>query len=129
MRYLLDSHTWLWWLAADARLGQAAARVLQDQSSDLFLSAATGWELTIKVSLGKLALHYALEEVLQGQRQRHRVHWLEIKPEHCRTLSPLPFHHRDPFDRMLVAQALCEGMTLLSGDVLLDAYSIQRLWA
>ncbi len=129
MNYLLDSHTWLWWLAGDPRLGNRAARVLSQPDSGLYLSAATAWELTIKVSLGKLVLQYSLDEVLREQRVRHQVHWLDISLEHCRALAPLPFHHRDPFDRLLIAQALCEGMALLSADSQFDAYSILRVWS
>ena len=128
MRYLLDSHTWLWWLSADPRLGAGAAQILADPEVELFLSAATGWELTIKISVGKLVLHYSLDEVLREQRLRHHVVWLDITSEHCRALAPLPFHHRDPFDRLLIAQALQEGMALLSADVQFDAYSVTRIW-
>ena len=129
MRYLLDSHAWLWWLSADPRLGVGAAQILGDPELELYLSAASGWELTIKISVGKLVLHYSLDEVLRQQRVRHQVQWLDITPEHCRALAPLPFHHRDPFDRLLIAQALSEGMTILSADIQFDAYSVNRIWA
>lgn len=125
----MDSHTWLWWLAADSRLGGAAAKILGDADVELYLSAASGWELTVKIAIGKLTLNYALEEILRDQRRRHRVQWLNISPEHCLALTPLPFHHRDPFDRLLIAQAICEKMTILSADVQLDAYGVSRVWS
>lgn len=96
--------------------------------TELYFSSASAWELAIKLSLGKLVLAREYGWVLE-QLEENRVRRLGIEPGHCFVLVRLPFHHRDPFDRMLVAQALCEGMTVLSRDTTLDAYGVDRLWS
>lgn len=127
MRALLDTHAWLWWLEGVPTLGPQALQVMQDPSTEVYFSVASAWELAIKLSLGKLVLAQEFGWVLR-QLGPHRVQSLGIGPEHCERVRTLPYHHRDPFDRMLVAQALCEGLTLLSKDTGLDAYGAPRIW-
>jgi len=110
----------LWWL-------EEARSVIADPAAELFFSVASGWELAIKVSLGKLTLAREYSW-LHAQLQANRIRSLAIEPHHCERLLNLPYHHRDPFDRMLVAQALCDGLTLLSRDNRLDSYGTVRIW-
>lgn len=124
MRLLLDAHAALWWLSADRRLGEEAARVLADDRNQLLLSAAVVWEVAIKRSLGKLqAPDGFAEAMLSGGAQR-----LAVTLEHAAAVERLPWHHRDPFDRMLVAQAGLERATLVTGDEAIAAYGLPVVW-
>ena len=122
-RLLLDSHVFLWWLTADTRLGPAAHKVLEDGDSEIHVSAASIWELEIKRSLGKLGgVGSLIDDVA-----REGFKPLPISLDHARTAAALPLLHRDPFDRMLVAQAKTEGLGLLTGDHQLPAYDVSVL--
>jgi len=127
-RYLLDTHTFLWMRHAPDRLGATAREICGDVESSLHLSLASGWELAVKLSLGKLQLADPLRLVLEEARTRAGIAPLSITEAHVLRVEHLPYHHRDPFDRMLVAQAMVEGLTLLSKDSALDAYDVERVW-
>jgi PIN domain nuclease of toxin-antitoxin system len=128
MRLLLDTHALLWWLAGDARLPRAAQSAIADESNDVFVSAASAWEVTTKHRLGKLpgagplAVDFAREVRAQGFQP------LPISLEHGQLAGALPGTHRDPFDRMLAAQARAELMALVSNETLFDEYGIARIW-
>lgn len=127
-RYLLDTHTFVWMAASPARIGSAARRRIEASAADLYLSVASVWEMAIKASLGKLKLPDRLPAFLEEQLVATRSALLPIRPEHALRVEALPWHHRDPFDRLLVAQAAFEDLTLLSRDAAFDAYGEARIW-
>lgn len=127
MAYLLDTHTFLWMRHAPDRLGERARAVCGEVSAELVLSLASAWEIAIKLSIGKLRLNEPLREVLADARTRG-ISSLAIKETHVLRVRELPLHHRDPFDRILAAQALVEGLTFLSIDEAFDAYAVPRVW-
>jgi PIN domain nuclease of toxin-antitoxin system len=128
VRLLLDTHALLWWLAGDARLADAARAAIADATNEVYVSAASAWEVTTKHRLGKLpgagplAVDFAREVVRQGFLP------LEITLVHGQDAGALPGPHRDPFDRMLIAQARHEHMALISNEVAFDGYGVARLW-
>jgi PIN domain nuclease of toxin-antitoxin system len=128
VKLLLDTHTLLWFLSGSDRLSGPARTVIEDVTNTRFFSMAGAWELAIKVSLGKLALSAPFEHIIPGQLRANAIELLDIRPEHATALLSLPLHHRDPFDRMLVAQAAVEDAVLVSADPALDSYGIRRLW-
>ena len=127
MRLLLDTHTLIWSIDALPQLSLEAARLSADRSNFLIASAFSLWELAIKVSIGKLTLSSSLPETIERIRS-HRISWLPINHAHLLQLAELPLHHRDPFDRLLAAQAIVEGATLLSADPAFDNYGVTRCW-
>lgn len=127
MKYLLDTHAYLWWLGSPTRLSAGALEAVGDKAATVFVSMVTFWELAVKSSLGKLALSCGVEQ-LESELGLDGMVLLPIKIRHCGTVSNLPFHHRDPFDRLLVAQTMVEGLSLVSRDAQLDSYGISRVW-
>ncbi|MHA6616564.1 type II toxin-antitoxin system VapC family toxin [Pseudonocardia sp. DLS-67] len=123
MRLLVDSHVLLWWLQADPRLAAAAAEAMEDGDNALYLSAASVWELSIKQSIGKLRVDVDLRSHAMEQGFTE----LPVTGAHATAARDLPFHHKDPFDRMLVAQAAVEGLTLVTADDALVAYGVPVL--
>jgi PIN domain nuclease of toxin-antitoxin system len=128
VKQLLDTHAFLWLLAGDARLGAAARRRIEDPRHETVLSIASIWEMAIKVGLGKLRLGPSLDETIQRGARDNGIGLLAISAEHAIRVADLPPHHRDPFDRLLVAQALHEGIPLLANDPAFDAYGVARIW-
>jgi PIN domain nuclease of toxin-antitoxin system len=127
VRYLLDTQTFLW-IAQDDPLLHANVRALfVDVGNEIFLSAASVWEMAIKSSLRKLTLTTPLPRLIAGGVERG-IRLLAISCEHTYQVEHLPFHHRDPFDRLLAAQASSEGMRVLSRDPQFDAYPVTRVW-
>lgn len=124
MRLLLDTHAALWFLRDDERLGRDALRQLTDDANQVLLSAAVVWEIAIKRSLGKLAVADEYLSLLLGGG----VQPLPITLDHAAALEALPWHHRDPFDRVLVAQAAHERAALVSGDDALRPYGVPLVW-
>ncbi len=127
MAYLLDTHTFLWMRHAPDRLSERASAVCGEAATELTMSLASAWEMAIKLSIGKLRLSEPLRDVLVDARKRG-ITSLAITEAHVLRVRELPLHHRDPFDRILAAQALEEGMTLLSADAVFDGYAVPRLW-
>ncbi len=124
MKLLLDAHAALWWLADDERIGATAAELLTDASNTTLLSAAVVWEIAIKRSLGKLQAPAGLAATLIGAG----AHPLPVTIAHAEAVGALDCHHRDPFDRMLIAQATIEQAVLVSNDQALVAYGIPIVW-
>jgi PIN domain nuclease of toxin-antitoxin system len=124
VRLLLDTHAALWWLADDARVGSDAERKLDDETNRVLLSAAVVWEVSIKRSLGKLRAPPDLAATLVAAGAQP----LPITLDHAAAVALLPWHHRDPFDRMLVAQAVTERAVIVSQDERLDRYGVPRIW-
>jgi PIN domain nuclease of toxin-antitoxin system len=128
MKVLLDTHAFLWLIHDDDRLSKAARQTFLNTQNRLFFSAASMWEICIKISLGKISLRKGWSQIIQEEMERSMVSWLPIQQRHCIEIVDLPFHHRDPFDRILIAQAMVEDMHLLSRDSRLSAYEIERIW-
>lgn len=124
MKLLLDTHAALWWLSGDERFGPTAAGHLADASSQVLLSAAVVWEVAIKRSLGKLEAPQDLGATLVGAGALP----LPVSIDHAAAVEHLPWHHRDPFDRLLVAQADIERAVLVSGDDALRPYGVPIVW-
>ena len=127
MRLLLDPHTFLWFIADDPHL-PVSARALLESDIELLLSTASLWEMAVKVSIGKLSLGEPYEVFIPQQLALNRIEVLQITITHLATVSGLPLHHRDPFDRLIIAQALVEDLPLVGGDAAFDAYGIKRMW-
>lgn len=129
MIVLLDTHSWLWMVASPARLGPAARALVEDAGTTLLLSAASSWEIAIKYRLGKLTLPEPPESFVPSRMLRDAVQPLSVKHSHALRVASLDEHHRDPFDRLLVAQCLVEDVPLLTADPLLAPYPIARIAA
>lgn len=129
MRLLLDTHCWLWSESAPERLAPDVQALLMDRENELLLSAASTWEVALKYALGKLALPEPPATYVPSRMARNALTALPIVPSHTLQAAALPPHHRDPFDRMLVAQAQLEGLTLVTADPQLTAYDVRLLWA
>ena len=128
MRILLDTHAFLWFLDDAPELSPRAKEIFINANNILYLSTASIWEMAIKASLGKLTVVRPLSEWLPKQLQINNIATLEPRTEHVLAVESLPFHHRDPFDRLLIAQAKIENISLLSADKKMDAYSVRRIW-
>jgi PIN domain nuclease of toxin-antitoxin system len=128
MNLLLDTHTFLWFIAGDSNLSKAARSAIEDLNNNLYLSVASVWEIAIKVSIDKLELSEPFETFIPEQLAENGIELLDISVEHAAQIVSMPFHHRDPFDRLIAAQSNVEKMTLLSVDEVFDSYGINRLW-
>lgn len=128
MKLLLDSHALLWFLADDPQWSGPAREAIGDGDNQCFVSAATLWEIAIKVSLGKLTLRKPIEQVFPAELVANRFELLPITAAHVVRLVGLPFHHRDPFDRLLVVQVEEEGLTLVTCDPVMRAYEVAICW-
>lgn len=124
MKLLLDTHVFLWYITADPRLSIACRAAIQDPANEVFLSVVSIWECVIKFGLGKLPLPGPPEDYLPMQRELHRISSLPIQEDAMKHLAKLPRLHRDPFDRLLLAQSLMHDLTVISMDDALKAYSI-----
>jgi len=125
---LLDIHAFLWLISDDERLSENAKLIFLNQGNNLFFSVASFWEICTKKSLEKIALKNGWLRTIQAGMAANTIQWLQIETAHCAEVAELPFHHRDPFDRKLVAQAIVEDMQLLSRDSRLSHYAIERVW-
>jgi PIN domain nuclease of toxin-antitoxin system len=129
LRILLDTHCWLWLQAKPQRLSQQARTLLQDPGNQIFLSAASSWEIAIKYALGKLPLPLPPVEYVLSRMETSGTSPLPIQHSHALHAGSLPLHHADPFDRLLIAQAQLEEMGLLTVDRQFEAYQVNLLWA
>ena len=128
MRLLLDTHTLLWLVENNPKLSVTAVNLLVDPGNDLLLSPATYWELAIKVSMGRYRLADRLSDYIEEAIRLYGLTFLPLTVAHAEAVVNLPHHHKDPFDRMLIAQSIVEDVALVSSDEALDAYSVTRLW-
>jgi len=128
VRILLDTHSFLWFSTDNEKLSAAAKNLIEDPGNEIFLSVVVGWEIAIKASLGKLSLAQPVDVILNRALQYSRWKLLGIEVRHLGVLSTLPFHHRDPFDRLLVAQSMIDDLPFVSNDVKLDDYGVNRQW-
>lgn len=127
MRLLLDTHVWLWMIGPSHRLSAEVRKALADRENDVFLSAAAVWEIGIKYAAGKLALVTPPSTLVPTHLKRSGVRPLPVGVQHALRAAELPMHHRDPFDRLMVAQALEEGLTLVTADPRLTAYGPETM--
>lgn len=128
MRILLDTHTFLWFVNGDSRLSTRSRLVIEDVTNERLLSIASIWEMAIKVSLGRLSFDAPFTLFITEQMRLNRIDLLSIGVAHAAQVTMLPYHHRDPFDRLLIAQAIEEKIPLVSVDTAFDAYAITRVW-
>jgi PIN domain nuclease of toxin-antitoxin system len=128
MRILLDTHVFLWWITDDRRLSQQSIELISDGNNELLFSAASGWEIAIKAGLGRLDIPDPLDRFVSEHLFRNSIGALPIHLSHALHVVTLPQFHRDPFDRILIAQAQVEGLLILSSDKQIAAYDIEVLW-
>lgn len=128
MRVLLDTHTFLWFIAGDSQLSGYARQLIEDPNNQRFLSVASIWEVTIKSSLGRLVVPTPPSRLIREYVWSNAIEMLEITPEHLDRVHNLPYHHKDPFDRLMIAQAIHEDMRLISRDSTFNAYAVQIEW-
>ena len=127
MPYLLDSHTVIWFYEGSPQISDKVKDLVCDPANSILVSSASLWEIAIKISIGKLRLSISLETLVE-KLESDLIGVVAPAPKHILSVISLPFHHRDPFDRMLVAQALAEGYVVLFKDTQLDISGVQRLW-
>ena len=128
MKLLIDTQCWLWWFAEPDRLTLATIAQISDESNEIWFSVASVWEMGIKVGLGKLPLPESIDLYIASRMKQLGARSLEIRANHALQAGKLPLHHRDPFDRMLIAQAQIEQMTNVTADRMFDSYDVQVLW-
>jgi PIN domain nuclease of toxin-antitoxin system len=128
MRLLLDTHTLLWWLSENPSLPASARKLIANKNNDVLVSAASAWEIATKVRLGTLPIAIDLAHDFSAYLERERFDALAVSVEHGVRAGLLPGPHKDPFDRMLIAQALGEHLAIVSNDVVFDGYGVKRAW-
>ncbi len=128
MRLLLDTKALIWWHDFPHKLPTTVRTALQDHTNEVYLSVANAWEMQIKMQLGKLNLSKSWDEIIEAEQTDNRFGFLKADRPHIRVLDRLPFHHKDPFDRLLIAQAIHENMTLISNDPKFPSYPVTLLW-
>ena len=128
MKLLLDTHAFLWWVGASRGLSRRARSAVGSGRNECLVSLATAWEIAIKVSLGSLRVEGALDRFLPEQLAANGFRPLAIDLKHAARVATLPFHHRDPFDRLLVAQALEEDLAVVTADPVFATYGVNRVW-
>jgi PIN domain nuclease of toxin-antitoxin system len=128
MRVLLDTHVFLWWIDNDKRLSDTALDIIGDGRNNLFFSAASGWEIAIKAQIGKLELSSDLVRFVVEQLQNNAITSLPVQLNHALHTLTLPQLHRDPFDRILVAQSQVENLPILTADRYINQYNVETIW-
>lgn len=128
MRALLDTHTFLWWIIDSPKLSSRVRKIISDGKNELFLSAASAWEIAIKAQLGRIQIPDKPELFISGQMVANAIQGLPIQISHAVHVYNLPSYHRDPFDRILVAQAQLEGLPVLTNDPQISHYPVKTIW-
>jgi PIN domain nuclease of toxin-antitoxin system len=128
MRLLLDTHALLWWLAEDPRLSTAARKAIAHKSNTVMVSAASAWEIATKVRIGRLESAAEFTENLAAYLEQEQFTELPVSVKHGIQAGSLAGTHKDPFDRMLIAQAQAEGLAIVSNELVFDAYGVRRIW-
>jgi PIN domain nuclease of toxin-antitoxin system len=128
VKALLDTHTFIWWASDDQSLSQTARIVIGDRTNEVFFSAVSTWEMAIKIALGKLRLSMPLDILVLSQISQHQFKPLRVSYDHTFQVQALAQHHRDPFDRLLIAQAMVEGLTILTRDPEFSRYGVAVAW-
>jgi PIN domain nuclease of toxin-antitoxin system len=128
MNILLDTHAYLWFIGGDGNLSQSSRDAIEDPLNLKIISVASLWEITIKHSIGKLDLHNGIQPVLTEHITSNGFDLLSIEVGHLVKLGTMPMHHRDPFDRLLIAQAMSDNLAVCSADAIFSTYDIDRIW-
>jgi PIN domain nuclease of toxin-antitoxin system len=128
VRVLIDTHVFIWWTSDVKMLSSQVCDLLLDPNTEVVLSVVSVWEMQIKLSLGKLQFKTTLQELVQDEINQNRIEILPLSLSHIYALKDLPQHHRDPFDRILIAQSMESGLPIVSIDEKFDAYGIDRIW-
>lgn len=128
MKFIADTHAFIWFVTDSPQLSTSAKKLFESPESERLFSMASIWEIAIKTNLGKLSLGQPLEKLLPEQLALNYIRLLDIALSHALRAASLPLHHRDPFDRMIIAQSLVENLPVLSNDSAFDAYGIKRIW-
>jgi len=128
MKYLIDTHTFLWWITDSSSLSKKAREIIGKAGNDLFWSVASSWEVAIKNKLGRLPLPEVPSVFITSELFKNRVESIQISNDHAFAAGQLPFHHKDPFDRMLISQAQMEDMVILSSDNVFQQYEVKTVW-
>jgi PIN domain nuclease of toxin-antitoxin system len=128
MKVLLDTHTFLWLDISPSMLSSASIEIIKNPNNELFVSIASLWEIQIKHQIGKLALQYSLKEMITMQQQVNQIQILPITFQHILTLETLPLFHKDPFDRLLISQAIAENIPIVSKDHNFHQYDVKHIW-
>lgn len=128
MRLLIDTAVFIWLVEGDARLSEPAQGLITDPANEVNLSAASAWEIAIKYSVGRLLLRVPPDEYVTGQRRRHRIETLPVSEEAALQVHKLPDYHRDPFDRIMIAQAIVGGLALVTPDRQITQYPVRVEW-
>ncbi len=127
MKLLLDTCCWLWWLSDTSKLSPQQLKAIANRRNQLFLSTASIWEIGIKVNSNKLTIPQPLDKLIEKQCPIDNIVILDIKAHHAIKAGDLPLHHKDPFDRMIIAQATCEHLTLITSDKIFQKYDVSLL--
>ncbi len=128
MRLLLDTHTFLWFILNDPLLSKDARDLIARPSNEIEISPASYWEISIKIGIGKYSLGEPVADFFEREIAVNQFRVLPIEPRHVAPLTTMPFYHRDPFDRLIIAQAMIEQIPVVSADSAFDNYSVTRLW-
>ena len=128
MNLLLDTHTFIWWANEPNKLSDRVLNSLKNCENQLILSVASAWEMQIKMQLGKLKLETSLEGLIKSQQITNELKILIVNLQHVLALDKLPYHHKDPFDRILISQANMEDFTLVSKDDIFSKYPVKVIW-
>lgn len=128
MKFLLDTHTFIWYVTNNSKLSSTARELINDGSNEVLLSIASIWEMAIKQSIGKLNFELPFELFITRQLTVNNFRSLNIEIDHLNLVANLPLHHRDPFDRLIIAQSMVEQIPIVGLDKVFDSYSVRRLW-
>ncbi len=128
MKLLLDTHTFLWFIGGSLNLSDTARKSIEDQTNERFLSIASLWEMSIKVSMGKLKLAMSFTDLVKQEVKGNAIELIKVVPEHLDELAKLSFHHKDPFDRLIIAQSLVENMPIITKDTAFLNYPVKLIW-
>jgi PIN domain nuclease of toxin-antitoxin system len=129
MNLLLDTHAFIWFVDGDPQLPSHARAEIESTNNTVWLSTACVWEMAIKTNLGKLTFSLPLSEYVELHVPENGFHLLSVDVHHALAIDSLPLHHKDPFDRLIIAQCKVERMAIVSGDTVMDAYGVQRIWS
>jgi PIN domain nuclease of toxin-antitoxin system len=128
MRVLIDTHIFIWYIQNSERLPSSIATYINDGRNDILLSIASVWEMAIKQSTGKLNLGLPYASFIEEQMRLNSLELLHLRLDHLEVVTTMPFHHRDPFDRLLIAQSIVEDIVIISADSIFSSYPVQRIW-
>ncbi|MBW4647003.1 MAG: type II toxin-antitoxin system VapC family toxin [Goleter apudmare HA4340-LM2] len=128
MKLLLDTHTFIWFVTDSPQLSSSAKVLIEDELNEKFLSLVSIWEMAVKCSIGKLRFDLPFQSFIEQQLVQNNLDLMKIEVPHVSVVATLPLYHRDPFDRLLIAQAIAEQIPIVGVDQIFDSYDVERLW-